>query len=450
MADRYVRSTDGSDADNGTTWALAKATLVGVAAIDTAGDRLFLSQVHSESTSASIAPAFAGTLASPTLVICGDDAAEPPTAVAATAVVATGSGAYSITLSGVVWFYGVIFKAGVGSSSNINLSLATGDQNYTRLENCELWLASTGTSSRIRVGDSGSGIESRVELIDCDMHFASTAQGIEHRGAKFCWSGGALVSGSSAITTLCTLAHTIADILLENLDLSGLPSTCNLFAAAATGSGRAVIRNCKLPASWTGVLVATITGVNVRFEMYNCDNADTNYVLWVEDYAGSTKSETTIIRTGGASDGTTGLSWKMVTSASAEYPPIRLESPEIVQWNETAGSSVTATVEIVHDSQGAGSGSKFQDDEVWVEVMYLGTSGYPLGTWVTDCKADVLATAANQADSSETWTTTGLTTPVKQALSVTFTPQEKGFIHARVVLAKASKTCYVCPKLTVA
>ena len=40
------------------------------------------------------------------------------------------------------------------------------------------------------------------------------------------------------------------------------------------------------------------------------------------------------------------------------------------------------------------------------------------------------ASAANQADSSETWTTTGLSAPVKQKIAVTFTPQEKG-LHRR-------------------
>lgn len=184
--------------------------------------------------------------------------------------------------------------------------------------------------------------------------------------------------------------------------------------------------------------------------MHNCDSGDTNYRLWVEDYAGSVKHETTIVRTGGASDGTTTISWRMATTANAEYPVVLMCSPEIVAWNDTTGSSVTATIEIVHDSMGAGSGSKFQDDEIWLEVMYLGTSGFPLGSWIRDCKADVLAAATNQDDSTETWTTTGLTTPVKQKLSVTITPQEKGFIHARVVMAKASKTCYICPKLTVA
>ena len=118
-------------------------------------------------------------------------------------------------------------------------------------------------------------------------------------------------------------------------------------------------------------------------------------------------------------------------------------SPEIVVWNDTTGAAKTVTVEIVTD------GVTLTDGECWLEVMYLGTSGVPLGTLIRDAKADVLASAANQTSSSETWTTTGLTTPIKQKLSVTFTPQEKGFFIARVVLAKPSTTVYVDPKLTV-
>jgi hypothetical protein len=61
-----------------------------------------------------------------------------------------------------------------------------------------------------------------------------------------------------------------------------------------------------------------------------------------------------------------------------------------------------------------------------------------------------LTTPAAQTASTATWTTTGLTTPNTQKLEVTFTPQKKGLVQARVVLAKASKTIYVDSKLTVA
>lgn len=222
--------------------------------------------------------------------------------------------------------------------------------------------------------------------------------------------------------------------------MSNCSAGVHLFSAS---NHRGMIRNGKLPASWTGALTTGTLLAGARYEMHNCDDGDTNYRLWVEDYAGSIKQETTIVSSGGASDGTTSLSWKMASSANAEYPLIVLDSPEIVQWNDTTGSAITVTVEIITDNV------TLTDAECWLEVQYLGTSGYPLSTFISDAKADVLATAANQATSTETWTTTGLTTPTKQKLSVTFTPQEKGFLHAVVKLAKASTTVYVDPLLVV-
>lgn len=448
MADLYVRSTDGSDADGGTTWALAKQTMTGAAAIDAAGDRIFVSDNHAESTAASITIALAGTQASPTLVICGDDAAEPPTAVAATGSVTT-TGNSNITLTAVAAFiHGLIFNCGTGASGG---SFIYNSDGRLTLRDCVFNVLNTNTLSRVAFGNSAA-TRGHVTLNNVNMTFSNTSQGVMAVGAALIWEGGGVTSGS-AITSLIKSGSGNArgtDILLSGLNLTGCATALAIFTVGGAGPWRHVIRNCRLPASWSGTLVTGTFGAGQRVEMYNCDSGDTNYRLWVEDAAGSTRQETTIVRSGGASDGTTALSWKLVTSADAEYPMVRHETPEIVVWNDTVGSAITVTAEIVHDSQGAGSGSKFQDDEVWLEVMYLGTSGFPLGVWESDSKANVLSTAANQADSSETWTTTGLASPVKQALSDTFTAQEKGYIHARVVCAKASKTLYICPKLTVA
>ena len=148
------------------------------------------------------------------------------------------------------------------------------------------------------------------------------------------------------------------------------------------------------------------------------------------------------MRTGGASDGTTSESFKMTSSANTRFwSPLR--APEIPIWNDTVGSAITVTMECVTDNV------TLTDAEAWAEVQYLGTSGVPLGAIAMDRMTDVLATPANQASSSETWTTTGLTTPIKQKFAVTFTPQEKGWMLARACLAKASTTAYVCGKLAV-
>lgn len=448
MANIYVRSTDGSNADNGTTWALAKATLAGAdAKPDAAGDTIYVSQAHAESTASAVSLNFAGTPATPSKVLCGNDAAEPPTALATTATVTTTSNA-TLSLAGSFYCYGITFTADEATTLAADAGGVGVAQEY---KNCSFRTTNAGSAGSFFFAGANN-YTPRLRLTDCTLKFNATGQ----KCFVFCAvdiDGGSIVSGSSTPAYLFTFGtdRTQGRLLVSGFNFSNLSSSMVLCNGAGVGTGTMIFRSCKLPASWSGTLITgTIPGPGARYEMHNCDSGDTNYRLWIQDYAGSIKQETTIVRTGGASDGTTSLSWKMATSANAEYPHIRLVSPENAIWNDTTGSSKTLTVEIVHDSQGAGTGSRFRDDEIWLEAMALTTSGFPLGAWSADCKADVLATAADQTDSSETWTTTGLTTPVKQSLSVTFTPQEKGPIIWRVVMAKASKTVYVCPKATLA
>lgn len=459
MANIYVRSTDGLDTDTGATWALAKATLAGAAAIDAAGDTVYVSNAHSESTNAAITLAFVETLANPVRIICGNDAAEPPTAVATSAVVATGNGAqYNIVITGSLYCYGISFRAAVGNTANSSFiylaNTTTGSQNQV-YENCTFDLATTLASAtpRIQIGvDGAAQATPQVLWKNCQAKLGNALHSISLQWVDFTWKGGSIGTGSAAVTTLFKTAGTArtAKAVIDGVDLTNAAATVSLVDVTGIANASYVFRDCKLPATWTGTLTTgTFVMPAQRVSMYNCDSADTNYRLWIETYAGNIKSETTIVRTGGASDGTTTLSWKMASSASANYLTAPLVSDEIPRWNDTVAATVTATVEIVHDSQGAGAGAAFTNEEVWLEVMYLGTSGVPLGSFISNAKADVLATAADQATSTATWTTTGLTTPVKQKLSITFTPQEKGFMLAKVHLGKASKTLYVDPKITV-
>lgn len=441
MANIYVRSTDGSDADNGSTWALAKATLAGAAAIAAAGDTVWVSQAHAESSSGAKTITFVGTLASPIRVLCGDDSAAPPTSLATTATVTT-TAAGDISITGAIYCYGITFTSGAAVSTHTG-----GGDVAQHFVSCSFRTTNTGSSGFIGIG-AGNNNLCLTRLDDCTFKFAHANNTMKVWGRAVI-NGGSIVSGTTTPTSLVALpidrAH--GNLFVSGFDFSNFGSSFNLARGGDVSAGSVIFRNIKLPASWSGSLVASgLLAPGQQYEMRIGDSTDTNYRMWFESYAGSIKQETTIVRTSGASDGTTALAWKMATSANAKYPLIPLVSPEGSLWNEDTGSSKTLTVEIVHDSQGAGSGSKCQDDEVWLEVMYLGASGYPLGAWINDAKASVLATAANQTDSSETWTTTGMTTPVKQALSVTFTPQEKGPILWRVVAAKASKTIYVCPK----
>ena len=437
MADIYVRSTDGSDSDNGSTWGLAKATLVGAAAIDAAGDAIYLSQSHAESGGAVVA-VFAGTMANPVKIIAGNDSAEPPIAVSAASLISSSS----ITLSGSYYLYGLTLQAATSILPN-----AQSASNSVTLDHCSLITTGTTAGGFFSIG-SANNFTQKAVLLDCTYKFSGSSNiGCATAGVVEI-KGGSFVSGTSTPSAGVFAGandRTGSRLLIDGLDMTNLASTVNIFRTFVS-PGLFQIRNSKLPASWSGSLCnATPLATGQRFEMHNCDSGDTNYRLWVQEYSGSIKTETTLVRTGGASDGTTGYSLVMATTANANASVAPLVSPEVSIWNDTTGGSKTVTVEILHDSA-----TNLTDGEIWLEVQYLGTSGAPLGSFISDAKADILATAADQSASSETWTTTGMSNPNTQKLSVTFTPQEKGYIQAKVYLAKASKTVYVDPKLTVA
>lgn len=430
MAIRYVRSTDGNNADDGSTWALAKATLAGAAAIDTAGDTIYVSQAHNESTGAALNFAWAGSLASPTRVICANDGAEPPTTPATSAIVTTtGTNAISL-LTGVSYYYGITFNCGSGTGSP-NLSTGASTPNYAKYEACNFKLTATGALAVIATG-TGS------YFINCGFSFANASQKIQTSGGIVVIHGGSVLGGSTQPTALFN--HSSGVLIVEDFDLSNCSSSVNI-ASVGTNYAMLLMRDCKLPASWSGSLVSGSPNALSVFEMINCSAGSQNYKYMRQTLFGTVNDETTIVRTtGGASDGTTPLSWKLVSGSNTVFPHSALELQNILKWNDTVGSSVTATVEILTD------GVTLKDDEIWMEVSYLGSSGQPLGTFLKNSRA-AIATASNQASSTESWTTTGLGSPVTQKLTATFTPNMVGFLLLRVCLAKPSTTVYVDPKV---
>ena len=234
------------------------------------------------------------------------------------------------------------------------------------------------------------------------------------------------------------------DVMVEGCDLSGYGSGRNLVDVGTLPAGEMIFRNCK-----TGASVSFTTGSfpspGPLVKIHNADSADTQHVLYESGYAGSVALETTQVRSGGANNGIAPYSWRMTSSANCNYFVAPLETPEFPAiWNDTVGSAITIEVEVLHDSATA-----LTDAECWLEVQYLRTTGYPLGLYADDRVASVLAAPANQPASSETWTTTGMSNPNKQVLSVTVTPQEVGYIQARVALGKASYTIVVDPMMTV-
>ena len=170
--------------------------------------------------------------------------------------------------------------------------------------------------------------------------------------------------------------------------------------------------------------------------MFNVDTGDTNYRTERWNFCGNQTTETTIVRTGGASDGTTTLAWRINTSTNSEieWP---FESLPISFWNDTIGSAITITIQGIW-----GGGAVPTNNDIWMEVFYLGTSGFPLATKASTGRATGLTAASNNPAGSGTWG--GSTT--KFSMAVTVTPQEKGPITIYIKAGWSSQTFYIDPQ----
>lgn len=442
MAVIYLRSTDGSDSDDGSTWALAKATLAAALTAAGAGGTVYVSQSHTETQASTMTLASPGTSGAVTQAICVDDSAEPPTALATTATVSN-TGGYNISFTGHCYVYGVSFSGATSGNYGCAFTNSSVSLGWT-FDSCVIKNATTSYQS-INIGSAtGGNYGGYVKLINSQIYFGSTWQSLKSQSASLVWIGGGLASGSAVPTTLLAglTGNGSKFMVLDGVDISALGSGKSLVDVSAASSIPVVVKNCKIGGS-VSIISGAINAPNqVTVSLDNCDSSDTNYRMEHYKYQGSIKAETSKTRSGGASDGTTPISWNMTSLAGSSFVS-PLESPPISIWNETTGSSKTVTVEIAQDS----AATTLNDDEIWLEVEYMGTSGYPISSIASDRKANILATAAAQTTSSVTWD--NMTTPTKQKLEVSFTPQEKGLFTARVMLAKASTTVYVDPIITV-
>jgi hypothetical protein len=405
MAVRYARSTDGNNADSGATWALAKATIAGLDAIDTTGDTLWLSQVHAESTAGAVTVSFVGN----TKLLCGNDAAEPPTALATGATVTT-TGNNNITVGVSGQCYGVTFQPGFGASGTASFSAQAGSSQST-FTGCTFDINSTGASSKAGLADS-SGLF--ATYVNCSFKFGASGQSMSNASGTVAIKGGSLLAGGTSPTTLFSFTNNNVTVTMDGFDLSNASSSINI-ASTTVGCISFTMRDCALPASWTGSLNASTPGAGSVFEMFNCDSGDTHYHYRKAAAYGTIQDETTNVRTGGANDGNTTFSYKMVSNSSAAANLLQtLDTREFVVYNAAVGSAKTATIEILRDSVTA-----LKDTEIWAEVMYLGTNGKPLAAFADDAAAGV-AIAAGAAQDASTRVPRGppraLTNPNKQKL----------------------------------
>jgi hypothetical protein len=432
VANVYVYSAAGG-AGTGADWANAYTTLSAALTAKAAGDDFWVANDHSESTASAVTLTSPGTNANPCRIMCVNRAGSvPPVSADLTtgAIIAT-TGNNALTVAGAGYWEGITFNCGTtGVSPNLTISSTA---HFVHLKNCALAILSTGAFSNIRVGQTTG---TKVILENTTVSFGDVGH-VVRNDAYLNWRNTASAIVGAVIPT--SLLRAGGPALLEGVDLSALGSGKNIVASTGiAASAYAVLKDCKLGASVTVTPAPTSPG-HTETLLIRCDSGDTNYRHEKYAYQGTQTTETTIVRTGGASDGTTPISWKIITTANSKrYMPF--ECMPISIWNEDVGSPLDITVEGIW-----GGGAVPTNADIWMDVEYLGTSGFPRGSVVSSGPADQLAAGTNLTASSETWG--GSTTDFK--LEATITPAEKGPITVYVKAATASTTFYIDPKITV-
>lgn len=430
MSTQYLRSTDGSDSDDGSTWALAKATLVGAFGAMSAGDICYVSDAHNEATGTAITLTSPGTAAAPCKILCGDDVAEPPTTPTATAFVTTTTSADTAAFAGFAYCNGITFSISGGITF-----ISTSPWGWT-FESCALNITENNSSRAIQIGISGNNVEDDqiLRLINVTMAFANVGQGIIPHCVMRMTGGSIAATGTVPTTLFAAAVGNPFDIELTGVNLAGFGSGTNLIDATAGTNGRLQLSRCKLGAS---VVIANgdVPGPGgIVVEAIDCHAGDVHNYNYRKAWGGYSETETTIVLTGGST-----YSYKIVTTASATP-----QNPFYGFWHrypDPSAGAHTLTVEIIND------GVTLTNADVWLELTYKGASGFVTASLASDRVASFLSSPANQTSSSATWDTTGLSSPVTQKLEVSFTTAELGEVSWRVCVGDASRTLrYDIPK----
>lgn len=429
----------------GTAWAAPHARLANAFASGwmAAGDIAYVSNNHAETQASAITLLSPGSSTSWCQVICVSDTTVPPIATATTATISA-TGANGITLQGAgfgvtgqTYYYGIGLLAGsAANSASIGISNANFNTLVTILESCTFNLNNTNSGSIISLGanqSQGGWSPNMVTTKNCSYLFGATSQSIGMNGGPVSIIGGSVASTGSVPTVLFTSsANSPGSILVRDVDLSTITGSLSVLSS---GINIQFINN-KLGGGVTPVN-GTISYISSGLKIHNSDSANTNYRYYYANFQGTAQSETTVVRTGGATNGTTPISWNMASTSGASFSN-PFVSEDISVWNTNASGSQTATIFLI-------TNTTLDNTQFWAEAEYLGTSSFPLGLNVAS-KAALLASGSTLTSDSSTW---GGAITNKYKIVLTWTPTQVGVLKVRFYLAKPSVTVYVDPEIVI-
>lgn len=402
------------------------------------GDRIFVSSDHSETLGASLTfvPVNdGGSGFGMVRIISVNRAGSVPPVPAdelSGATVVTSAG-FSLTLDAYYnWYW-----QGVRFNIAGTISFGTNGTKLGYYKNCAFALTRSANADLINMGNSNCA----VTWDNTTVSFSNVGQKFNsNQNADFRWINTASAIGGTAVpTNLFVPGNTSMLVTMRGLDISAL--TTSLSSVTTGYFNKFMLDSCRIAAGLTRYATPSVnTSTCDEVELINCYDG-TNVLNERHTPAGDITTDRNTYLTSGAQDDIGNYSLKLTSSSRSDFAAMPLDAFAFDVENTTTGSSKTATVEIV-------SSSTLNNNDIRLLLEYMGTSGNPIASF-GDSLALVLTAPSALPSSSNTWTNPP-STPQKQLLQVTFTPQRVGRVRGLVRLGTPATTVWVNPRVVIA
>jgi hypothetical protein len=410
------------------------------------GDRIFISSDHTE-TQTALTNYGTGTTGPSSFsviqYICVNRAGSvPPVAADVTTGATIGSSSViAFMATAPCYYYGITFTTsslGVGAIALPAVSPAATHVQF--FKNCAL--AITGASGTPAFFFMISAGVWSVVLDNTSLSHGHAGQKIAGASAGnlfLTWQNTpSPLAGTTPTSLFASTGGASVVATFRGVDLSAI--TSSLVTNSSQYGSKYLFDSCKIASAVTRYSTSSVANSTDEVELVYCFDG-TNIISERYQPAGAVTTESTITLSGGATDNVGTFAHKMVSNANVDKYANPLNSFWMDVGYATTGASKTATVEII-------SSASLNNDEISLELEYLGTASSSLATITNTLPATVLTTPAAVTTSTATWNSSPAT-PAKQKLQVTFTPQTAGRVRGRVRLGKASSTVYINPQVTI-
>jgi hypothetical protein len=361
-----------------------------------AGMTLFVGDDHAESNSAgtNYAPGYTCS------IVCVDHTtAVPPSSanLKTTASITSTAGSQTFISATSCYVYGIQYTIG----ANLVINVASGGAR-SRFEKC-LFAVGSGFTGMFIFGD---GANTPVELKDCSFSIANWPSG----NCGFRFSGTVRVENGVFTATVGTgsgsplLCGTTGSApVLEGCDFSGVPNTQYLLGSIGGTPAQCswLIKDSVIPAGMGiyGGVTHLPTQDNQFIDLNRVDSGVAYYRNERYNIVGQLTTSSSIVRSSGASDGSTPVSHQVITNSSTDNIRRVFNALPLATWNSVTGTNRNVTLYgIINDSRVP------NNDELWFDAEYLGSATSPKGSYVRGGKSNILAAgSALTADSTSAW-----------------------------------------------